>query len=125
MAACGGDDGSGGDPFAPETIAGTYTLQSIAGETLPWTLFAIPGTTLEFLSGSIRLNSDRTFSRSFTFRVTENGAVTTETETDTGAFVQNASAIVFNSSDGSQESASLTGNVLTVIREGVAYVFRR
>ena len=72
------DDSTGPD----ESVVGTYTLQSVGGDALPWVLLQFLGDKVEVTAGSIILNQDMTCSSSTTSSVTESGNVTTITETD-------------------------------------------
>ena len=78
LVACG-DDSTG-----PESITGTYTLQSIDGEVLP-AFLAVPteAITIEITAGSVTLNQNMTCSISLSLRGTVDGTVSTgRTETE-------------------------------------------
>ena len=66
------DDSTGPD----ESVVGTYTLQSVGGDALPWVLLQFLGDKVEVTAGSIILNQDMTCSSSTTSSVTESGNVT-------------------------------------------------
>lgn len=118
---CGGDS-----PISPEeSVAGTYTLQTINGEGLPVLWYSETGYTEEVLSASERLNSDGTFSESFTWRVTTNGVGATVTETDAGTFTASGGTVHFTYADGLTMTGSVSGNTLTIIESGFSLVFQR
>ena len=125
LTACGDDDdatGTGGT-----SIFGTYALQTIAGTSLPAVLLEVPDFKIEVTAGSVRLNSDNTYSISISLRLTDAGTVTTETETGAGTYTASGSTIQF-SEPGTGEgpfTGSISGNTLTIIDEGVTFVFRK
>ncbi len=125
LTACGDDGdatGTGGT-----SIFGTYALQTVNGTSLPFVLIQIGNDKIEVTAGSVRLNSDNTYSVSVTFRLTEAGTVTTETDTGAGTYTASGSTIQFSDSgDGEGPfTGSISGNTLTIIDEGVAFVFRK
>ena len=118
LAACGG-------PTEPEPIWGTYNLQSLGGQTLPHVAFQSTSVKVEITAGYMRLNSDMTFSTAFTFRLSDDGVVTTESQSVAGTFTVNGSSLTFTAS-GSDEgpiTGSLVGKTLTMVDDGVAFVF--
>ena len=115
----------GGDGLGPEDIAGTYRLITVAGESLPALLATDGVTSVELESGTVRLNSDFTFSTTLSIRVFDHNTSLTETDAGVGTFTQNGTALVFTYTDGSIEGGSLNGDRLTIIVEAVALVFER
>jgi hypothetical protein len=96
-AACGGDKST-----APKRIEGTYTLQSIDGQTLPMIYYddATAGQRIEVLSGSITLSSDGTFSAPWSLRVTDGGTTGPYSETCTGTYTRSGNNITRVETDG-------------------------
>ena len=116
------DDGVG-----LESIAGTYTLQTIDGEGLPAVLEEI-GTTflLEAIAGSVTLNQDMTCSVSLSVRETEDGIVFPIDEvTDVCTYTFNDGAIAVTDSDAFTVSGSITGSTLTVTPEGRVWIYEK
>ena len=136
--------------IGPEAVAGTYTLQTVNGEHSPW--FTAMSTrseidpvsgeqiwiemTLEWTSGSLHLNSDTAFSVTHVFRTTEvfiglttgdtlNTTVTTDPDTQSGTFSVTDTSIQLTYADGTVYTASLSGDVLTMMVDGVAWVWER
>ncbi len=105
-----------GDSTGPGGIFGTYTLVSIDGENLPVTL-QILDTEVEITAGSLRLNSDNTYTMSLTMTVEG----TTDTGDVSGTFTVDGSTIDFDEGF----TGTVSGNTLTVSDEGVALVFRK
>ena len=121
LVTCGGDDATG-----PESVAGTYTLQSIDGQTLPGVILQV-GTTyrLEFTAGSITLNQNTTCGRSFEARETFGSTVTTSTRALACIYNFISERIRFNWSDGSTSSGSIVGSQLTLTEAGNVFIFRK
>ena len=114
-----------GNPTGPEAIAGNYTLRTINGQDLPFTIeAALLDGKIELAAGSLRINSDNTFSLSLTLATTEGGTTTSETETTTGSYTLNETAITLTS-DGETVTGSITGNTLTLIDEGLTFVYQK
>jgi len=95
-AGCGSDKST-----APKRIEGTYTMQSLGGETLPMIYYEDPtaGQQLELLGGSITINPDGTFSAPWSFRVTDSGQVSPYGETCTGPFTRTGNNITITETD--------------------------
>lgn len=121
-AACGGgDDGIN----EPASIAGTYNLQTIDGQAPPVVVYEEPGFKVEITSGNFILAASGSFSTTIGWRLTENGVVTTETESFPGTYTVNGSTVNFAYSDGDSDSATLAGNTLTFTDGGSTAVFRK
>jgi hypothetical protein len=111
----------GDDVIGPEDIAGTYTLQSVNGQSLPWGEAG-----LEVTAGSITINQSMTCSRSLTGTATDGGTVVTVTDTEvcTCTFVNGVITFTWDS-DGSTDSGSIVGSQLTVTVDGDVLIFRK
>ena len=125
LTACGGDSDSPTEPNGA-SIVGTYALQTILGESLPLIALEEGDDKLEITAGSIRLNSDDTYSRSVTTRLTQSGNVTTDVFTVAGTFTANGSTLQFSGSgDEGPFTGSISGNTLTIIDESRPFVYRK
>ena len=117
------DDGSGPD----DDETGTYELETIGGDPLPYVIVQIANTyKLEVLDGSITLRSNNTFETSGTLRETENGSSTTVTETDSGTYSLSGSTLILDFQDDEEpQTATLVGDRLTFTSEGLTFVFEK
>ena len=117
----------GDDVIGPEDIAGTYTLQSIDGQTLPWVILQVGNTySMEIMAGSITINQTMTCSRSITATLTDASTVVTITETDGCTYTFVNGAIMFTwDSDGSTESGAIVGSQLTLNAGGDILILRK
>ncbi len=86
--ACSDSSGPG-----TSTIYGSYTLIALNGSPLPATLVDEGGFTVRFDSGSLTLNSGRTYSRSFTY--TSQGQTVPVTARCNGTFTQTGNNVSF------------------------------
>ena len=107
LGACGGDStGVNGD------ATGTYTLQSIGGHFLPYTVFTSSTTELTFKSGSLTINADNTFSETTDFNQTDTSSgqavVTSATSTCAGTYAQRGNGFTFSESASADPSCGFT-----------------
>jgi hypothetical protein len=124
LTACRGDSGARTGP--DDSIAGLYTLQTGNGNTLPWRFLVFGSDWSEITSGSVRLDSDGTYSIRFDYRLMESGQQSTFSETFGGTYVRSGNAVTFtDSSDGSTAPGVVSGNQISVRDDGIVYVFRR
>lgn len=112
LTACG--DSSGPDDGG--IVAGTYTLRTINGSGLPFVLAQI-GTEFKFeiVSDVFTLKEDNTFTDVATVRFTEEGTVTTETNTYTGTYTTTGSTVRLTDTTGETLTSTFSaGNTLTM-----------
>lgn len=123
LLACGGSDSTGPDG----SIVGSYSLQTVNGNNLPWRFLVVGNDWAEITGGSGNINNGGTYSITFNYRVMETGQTTTFSETSIGTYVQNGNAVAFrDQTDGSTVSGTVTGSQISVTdQDGFVYVFRR
>jgi hypothetical protein len=122
LGACGGDS-TGPDET---NIVGSYTLQTINGNPLPWRPFVIGNDWFEFAGGSGSINPDGTYSLTFTWRESVDGVVDQGSESTVGTYTRNGNAITFrDATDNSTLVGTITGRQISVTSEGVVLVFVR
>ena len=109
MAACSVDSTG---PYG--SVAGTYTLRTINGQTLPYT----------FSSGTQLTSEQLTMYRDGTYQ-DESRYSDGSSFVDDGSYDNYNGAITFYSSSGGTYQGSLTDNVLTQIFNGYTQVFER
>jgi hypothetical protein len=125
LGACG--DSSG--PDGGGNVAGTYTLRTVNGGQVPYTVFQF-GTEykLEILSAAMTVNSNGTWTETSQLRETEGTSVTTETQTVTGTWTQSGNQVTFADSDPETTNLVATfsgGNTLTAsgTESGITFTF--
>jgi hypothetical protein len=122
LAACGGDSSGPGDT----NIVGSYTLQSVNGNPVPWRAIVIGNDWFEIRGGSGSINADGTYSLTFNWRESVAGQTDEGSESSVGTYTRNGSAITFrDASDGSTASGTITGRQISVTSEGVVLVYAR
>jgi hypothetical protein len=117
----------GGDSTSPSSIAGTYTLVSVDGHSLPVGAFMYEDSAgvfheTELVSGYMRLSGDGTYLESSTYRDTEydpislqpTGQVSTGAVTTSGSWTHEGSVITFTGPTGHTSTGSLSGDTLTI-----------
>lgn len=123
LAACGDDT-----PSEPtnQSVAGTWTLRTVNGSNLPYTLQQFGNDRIELLNETISVQASGTFTQQGTLRFTTGGLVTTEPYTDGGTYTLNGSTATFTfNSDGSTGVAAIGDDVLSVAYAGQTFVYRR
>src|SRR6185295_12055911 len=85
LAAC---DASNNVTIVPNSLTGTFVLQTVNGAALPAVVIdsANPALRIDALSGAITINGNNTFSDVTSFRQTLRGVVSTRTVTCTGTY---------------------------------------
>jgi hypothetical protein len=121
LAACG-DSGTGPDDT---NIAGSYTLQTINGNSLPWRLGG-GNDWFEFTSGSGNINADGTFTLTYNWRESISGQVDAGSEPLVGTYTRNGNAITFTeASTGDTATGTISGRQISVTSGGFVLVFVR
>ena len=123
LVACGGDN----DPTSPgNSLAGTWSLQSINGTALPYVVLQSGANKIELTADILTVSSGGSFTQTSTIKTTVNGQVTTESVSDAGSYTVNGNAVsfVFNS-DATTGTGVLSGNSLSVGAEGAAFIYRK
>ena len=115
----------GGDAFSPENVSGTYNLETISGNPLPFSMTDASGITGTTTAGSIILNANGTMSISTTVTITIAGTTTTNTFGGSGTFELVAPSTIRLTSDGETLSGTLDGDRITIIGGGDSFVYRK
>jgi hypothetical protein len=118
--ACGGDSTS---PSA--TVTGSYSLRTVNGSPVPYTVIQIGADKYEIVSDVVTINEGGTWSETGTDRTTQNGQVTNGTITDGGTYTLNGTAITFVSTESGTVNGSVGGGTLTITAEGLALVYQK
>jgi hypothetical protein len=95
---------------------GVYSISSVNGAALPFTLSDDGTETVEVLQGTVTLNADRTFTDNTQFRVTTDGVESTPQQQVQGQYLRSKSSVTFEGYDGSFYTGQLDGSTLTIMR---------
>jgi hypothetical protein len=104
LGACGGDASTGVNGDA----SGTYTLQRIGSNPLPFTVSTSATSTLTFKSGGLTINADKTFSETLDYDENISGTVTSTTSTCVGTYSQRGNSFTFSESSSTDPSCGFT-----------------
>ena len=118
--ACGSDSTT--QPTAA-SVAGTWSLQTVNGSPLPFTLTQTGTDKLELLSDVVTAQPNGTYTEVVQFRTTVGGQTTTSSNTDSGTFTINGTAVVLSSAQTGSTTGQLSGNTLTLADQGYVWVF--
>ena len=110
---------------APTSIAGTWTLQTINGASLPFVIAQSGSDKSEILADVITLTGAGTYTETTTFRVTLSGVATTQSIPDGGTYTVSGSTLTIHPDDGSTGTATWSGNTITAAVEGFTFVYKR
>ena len=120
--ACGGDSITD----ATASIAGTYTLQTVNGSPLPFTVFTSGTTKIEITDDVVTITDAGTYSESGHTRTTNGSQVTTQVVSEVGSYTRNGTAITFRSNDGlSVSTGAISGSSITIVDSGISAVYKR
>jgi hypothetical protein len=123
LGACGSDS-SGPDDDGP--FSGIYTLRTINGTPLPYTVGEVQGFKVEIISDEFTFNANRSFRDIAVRRETENGVPATLTDTIVGTFVVLNNTIQLTETGGQQLTATLSGgNTMTATGQGLTFIYRK
>jgi hypothetical protein len=120
VTACGSDTST-----APDAVVGIWTMQSVNGSPLPYTV-QLGGQTYQILADQLTLRSSRTFTDEFTIQQpTETGGVDFQTIPSSGTFAVNGNTVVFTYTDGSTETGTVSGESMTIAESGFSAVYTK
>ncbi len=121
QAACWSDKVTGSS-----TVFGTYTLRTVNGSSLPFTVSGSGTTKSEILADTIYLYEGFTFAEYAHYRNTVNGTATAQRLTDAGSFALLGNSISFISTDGSPvKTYVIDADVMHVVKPGLTLDFKK
>ena len=104
-------------------FAGTWTLATVNGSPLPYTVQSTPK--IELVGDQLVVSADGTFAVSTQLRITNGTTITTQTVPDGGTYSVNGTAATFIFNGGTTGAATVSGNTLTVAEPGVSLVYQK
>jgi hypothetical protein len=113
LAGCDGNGATGVAIGGSGGVAGTYTLRTIATNTLPYTYLTSGADTYEVLDGTFTLADGGSYTRTQHERHTISGTANLLTFSDAGTFTLNGTTITITRSTSEQAVGSLSGSTLT------------
>lgn len=110
--ACGGDSATG-----PSTIAGTYSLRTLNGSSLPLLISLNGADRYELTDDILVLTTDSSFTQTTHYRTTTAGQVTTPTTVKSGIFSVSGTQVTFGNAAAGGSTGTWSGNTITVVQQ--------
>jgi hypothetical protein len=110
---------------AAGSIAGTYTLRTLGGATLPLVISNPGANKVEILDDTFVLKDEGTWAETGHKRTTISGQASTQTTFSTGTFTRNGALITMVGGGLTTLFATVSNDTLTVSQSGVVAVYLR
>lgn len=123
MGGCSDDEEGTG----PADITGTYTLRTVNGQALPFTLYEASGFKSEIVGSQLTLNANGTWTETAQIRDTEPGtAPVTTPEVSSGTYVRNGRTLVLTDQDDDALNVTIQNDgALVLAGEGLTARFTK
>ena len=123
LAACGSDSGTNPNNAA---IDGTYTLQTVNGSPLPFTIQS-GANSLTLTKDVLTVGSNGSWTESIDYTETFNGQTSSGTDADGGSWTRAGSSVTFysNVTSGNAYTGTFSNDMLTLGAGGFVQVFTR
>ena len=113
-------------PVGIGTLRGTWTLETVNGNALPYTMSGSGANKTELMSDVLNLHEGFTYDETIQVRSTVDGQVTTTSTTKPGPYFISLGSVVFASNDGTPNKTALVeGNKMTFTEPGIVRVFSK
>jgi hypothetical protein len=110
----------GGDPPSTTGIAGTYTLKTVGGANLPFTMSQSGADKVELIDDTFTLTNANTWSEAWHERRTVSGVATVVARNDAGTFTRSSTGeMVFISPTSPTFTGTLSGTIMTLYAESI------
>lgn len=114
------------DPVGIGTTRGEWTLETVNGQSLPYTMSGSGANKTELMSDVLMLYEGFTYDETVTLRTTVNGQATTTTTKKPGPYGISLGAMVFSFNDGTpSKTATVEGNKMTFSEANFVRVFTK
>jgi hypothetical protein len=108
------------------TITGAYTLRTINGAALPYTINVNATTRKEIIDDIITLFSGGTYSRTQHANTTVSGQTTSETTTESGPYQLLGTSVTLTPSGGGPTTiTTIDGRTMTIVESGITWTFMK
>jgi hypothetical protein len=112
-------------PSVPGSLVGSYTLQTMDGKAPPDTVVHTSTVTVEFLDGTLNLNSDSTYKLFFHSRTTTNGTAQMDTSGSVGTYSASGNSVTITKTGGGSVVATADLPDFTFTDNGHVFLFRK
>jgi hypothetical protein len=114
------------DATGPDDLLGTWRLESVSGQPLPYILEQDVTRKVELTGETVTLLASGRQTMETFFRVTEGGTVFTESIPASGDYTVNGSAVLLTfDTDEDEYTAVVNGDTMTIDDIGLRFVYRR
>ena len=108
------------------TVTGAYTLRTINGSALPYTINVDASTQKVIIDDMITLFSGGSYSRVQHATVTAAGQTTAQTNTEGGAYILLGTSVTLNPSpSGRSTVTTVDGRTMTLVESGITWIFMK
>ncbi len=108
------------------TVNGKYTLRTLNGSNLPYTVSTSGTTKTEILGDTINLYEGFTYAETKTMRTTVSGTATSSTHVESGSFSILGNSVALRGNDGGPlQTAVVEADVMTFVYNGLTSVFKK
>ena len=113
-------------PPSPATASGVYTLTSVDGSLLPFTVLDLGAYKSQIGSASLKLTPDGKYSFAIGIRIDDSGNIRFAADSDAGVWTLNDHAIAMTSTLGNlAKTATVSGDMLTMQASTRVFVMKR
>jgi hypothetical protein len=114
------------DATGPDDLLGTWRLESVSGQPLPYILEQDVTRKVELTGETVTLLASGRQTMETFFRVTEGGTVFTESIPASGDYTVNGSTVLLTfDTDEDEYTAVVNGDTMTIDDIGLRFVYRR
>ncbi len=108
------------------TVTGQWTLRTVNGAALPYTITSSGANKTELIDDTIILYEGLTFAQTVHTRVTVNGQASTVTAIETGAYsLFGTSVTLAGNSSAEARRGLIDGNTMTIVENGVVSAYKK
>lgn len=108
------------------TMVGTWNLQSINGQPLPYTDPQASGYKFETLSNSVTMDSRGFYRSRGQYRITSNGRMTMYATADSGTYaLSDPQLVIVSMATGDSQIGTVSGTTITFVAPGHTFVLRK
>jgi hypothetical protein len=109
----------------PTSVAGKYTLRTVNGSPLPYTMMELGDDKYEITAGTLTLEEGGTWKQSGADRMTEGTSVVTSTFEVAGTYSRTGPVLTFVSEGTGTFSGSVEGDKVSVSQDGHVAVYTK
>lgn len=110
------------DEAADRAVVGVYSIATVNGSALPITLGVDDTASVDLLSGTITLRTDKSFTDIINVKLTTPSGVTLESDTARGNYARQADTLKFAPTDGHDNYQVTVANNATLTESSIEFI---